>query len=251
MLIIPAIDILDGRCVRLRQGDPKHSTVYSDDPLAMADRWVQAGARRLHIIDLNGAGSGKPENMAVVRTIAERYPALPVQVGGGIRDEDTIQQYLDAGVSHVILGTRAISTPHFVAAASVEFPGHVIVSLDARDGRLAVEGWSRLSRHKVTEVARTLEDDGTAAIIYTSIDRDGMMSRIDMDATIALCDEVCIPVIAAGGLAGLEDIRALCAAADEGIVGVITGRAIYEGVLDFAEAQQLADELCPPQEDED
>lgn len=246
MLIIPAIDILDGRCVRLRQGDPKRQTVYSDDPVAMADRWVQAGARRLHVIDLNGADSGEPQNMAVVKEIAGRHPNLPIQVGGGIRNEDTIQRYLEAGVSYVILGTRAISTPHFVAAAGVEFPGHIIISLDAREGRLAVDGWSRLSRHRATEVARTLEDDGAAAIIYTNIDRDGMMNRIDVDATVTICREVSIPVIAAGGLAGLEDIKALCAVVEEGVTGVITGRAIYEGALDFTEAQQLADKLCPP-----
>ena len=249
MLIIPAIDILDGRCVRLRRGDPKSRTVYSDNPVEMADRWVQAGARRLHIIDLNGAGKGKPENMAAVRAIAQRHPELPIQVGGGIRDEDTIQRYLDAGVGYIILGTRAISTPHFVAAASVEFPGHIIVSLDVRDGRLAIEGWSRLSRHTAAEVARALEEDGVTALIYTNIDRDGMMSQIDVDATVAICRETRIPVIAAGGLAGLEDIEALCGVADEGISGVITGRAIYEGTLDFAAAQQLADRLCPRDQD--
>ncbi len=247
MLIIPAIDILDGCCVRLSQGDPKRQTVYSRNPAEMAERWVQAGARRLHIIDLDGAGSGTPKNMPIIREIAGQYPELPIQMGGGIRDEDTIQRCLEAGVSYAILGTRAISTPHFISAASVEFPGHIIVSLDVRDGLLAVEGWSRRSRHTVTDVAHTLEDEGVAAIIHTDIARDGMMSHLNVDATVQLCQEVCIPVIAAGGFANLDDVKALCAVADEGISGAITGRAIYEGALDFAAAQALADQLCPPE----
>lgn len=244
MLLIPAIDIKDGKCVRLRQGDMNDSTVYGDDPVAMAEKWVSAGARRLHIVDLDGASSGKPENADIVHSIVEANPGVPVQVGGGIRDEDTIQAYLDAGVSYVIIGTRAVSTPHFVSDVCLEFPGHIIVGLDARDGKLATEGWSKLSHHDAFDMARRFENEGVAAIIYTDIGRDGMMSSVNVESTVALCQEIAIPVFASGGISSLDDIRALCEVADEGIHGAITGRAIYEGAVDFAEAQALADQLC-------
>jgi phosphoribosylformimino-5-aminoimidazole carboxamide ribotide isomerase len=243
MLIIPAIDIKDGKCVRLRQGDMQQETVFSDDPVAMAARWVEAGARRLHLVDLNGAFAGKPVNADVVAAIAEAFPDLPIQVGGGIRDEETVQTYLDAGVSYVIIGTQAVTVPHFVNDLCLEFPGHIIVGLDAKDGKVAVDGWSKLSKHDVIDMAKHFEQDGVEAIVYTDISRDGMMSGVNIDATVRLAQSINIPVIASGGITNIEDIRRLCKVAQEGIIGAITGRAIYEGTLDFAEAQRLADEL--------
>ena len=243
MLIIPAIDLKDGKCVRLRQGRMDDETVFSQDPVAVAERWVEAGARRLHVVDLNGAFKGQPVNMRVIEEIAARHPDLPIQVGGGIRDEDTIQSYLDAGVQYTIIGTKAINAPHFVRDVCLEFPGHIIVGLDAKDGKVAIDGWSKLSNHDVIDMAQHFEQDGVAAIIYTDIGRDGMMSGVNVQSTVALAQSVTIPVIASGGITNLDDIRALCAVTGEGISGAITGRAIYEGILDFAEAQRLADEL--------
>uniref|UniRef100_A0A450WK44 1-(5-phosphoribosyl)-5-[(5-phosphoribosylamino)methylideneamino] imidazole-4-carboxamide isomerase n=1 Tax=Candidatus Kentrum sp. LPFa TaxID=2126335 RepID=A0A450WK44_9GAMM len=239
MLLIPAIDLKEGKCVRLRQGRMEDETVFSDDPLAVAARWVEAGARRLHIVDLDGAFAGKPRNAGAIRAIAETYPDLPIQVGGGIRDEDTVENYLDAGVRYVIIGSRAVSAPHFVSELCIEFPGHIIVGLDARDGKLAVDGWSKLSRHDVIDMAKHFERDGVEAIVYTDISRDGMMTGIDVDGVVALARAISIPVIAAGGIHTLDDIEALGRVAQEGIMGAITGRAIYEGTLDFAEGQKM------------
>ena len=244
MLLIPAIDIKDGKCVRLKQGDMDDATVYGDNPVEMAQRWVDAGARRLHIVDLDGAVSGKPENANIIHAIADAHPDIPIQIGGGIRDEDTIQAYLDAGVNFVIIGTRAVTTPHFVSDVCLEFPGHIIVGLDAKDGKLATEGWSKLSHHDAGDMAKRFEDDGVASIVFTDIGRDGMMNAINIESTLELCQQITIPVIASGGLTNMDDIRALCEVADEGIEGAITGRAIYEGSLDFSEAQSLADQLC-------
>ena len=243
MLLIPAIDLKDGKCVRLRQGRMEDETVFSDDPVAMAGRWVKAGARRLHIVDLNGAFEGKPVNAGVVNEIAAAYPNLPIQIGGGIRDEDTVQTYLDAGVAYVIIGTKAVSAPHFVNDLCLEFPGHIIVGLDAKNGKVAIDGWSKLSRHDVIDMAQHFEQDGVEAIVYTDIGRDGMMSGVNVESTVKLAQAITIPVIASGGITNMDDIRALCEVADEGIMGAITGRAIYEGTLDFAEGQALADEL--------
>ncbi|MCP4698088.1 MAG: 1-(5-phosphoribosyl)-5-[(5-phosphoribosylamino)methylideneamino]imidazole-4-carboxamide isomerase [Gammaproteobacteria bacterium] len=240
MLLIPAIDLKDGRCVRLKQGRMQDDTVFSDDPLAMAERWIKAGAQRLHIIDLNGAFAGKPVNAAVIHSIVEAYPDVAIQVGGGIRDEETIEAYLNTGVRHVIIGTKAITEPHFVADVCVEFPEHIIVGLDARNGKVAIDGWSKLSRHDAVDMAKHFEQDGVSAIIFTDISRDGMMSGLNVESTVELAKAISIPVIAAGGITTIEDIKALCDVADEGIIGAITGRAIYEGTLDFAEAQQLA-----------
>ncbi|OGI46641.1 MAG: 1-(5-phosphoribosyl)-5-[(5-phosphoribosylamino)methylideneamino]imidazole-4-carboxamide isomerase [Candidatus Muproteobacteria bacterium RIFCSPHIGHO2_01_FULL_65_16] len=243
MLIIPAIDLKDGKCVRLRQGKMDQATVFSDDPVATAGRWVKAGARRLHVVDLNGAHAGKPVNAPAIQAIVKAFPELPVQVGGGIRDEDTIQAYLDMGVRWAILGTKAVNAPHFVSDVCAEFPGHIIVGLDARDGKVAIDGWSKLSGHDVGDLARKYQDDGVDAIVYTDIGRDGMLSGVNIEATVRLANAISIPVIASGGINDLDDIRRLCAVADSGIVGAITGRAIYEGTLDLAAAQKLADEL--------
>lgn len=243
MLVIPAIDIKDGKCVRLRQGRMDDATVFGDDPVAMAERWVEAGARRLHIVDLNGAAAGQPVNAKVVETIAVRFPELPIQVGGGIRDEDTIQAYLDSGVAYAIIGTQAVNAPHFVSDMCAEFAGHIIVGLDAKDGKVAIDGWSKLSGHDVVDLAQHFQNDGVEAIVYTDIGRDGMMTGVNIDATVKLASEINIPVIASGGITDMNDIRRLCEVAEEGIMGAITGRAIYEGSLDFAQAQKLADNL--------
>ncbi len=240
MLVIPAIDLKDGKCVRLRQGDMAEETVYEDDPVEAARRWVEAGARRLHLVDLNGAFAGKPVNGAVIRRIADAFPDVPIQVGGGIRDEDTVQAYLEAGVQYVIIGTQAINAPHFVEDICVEFPSHIIVGLDAKNGKVAIDGWSKLSHHDVIDMAQRFEQMGVEAIIYTDISRDGMLSGVNIEATVALARAIRIPVIASGGITNLDDIRALLEVEDEGISGAITGRAIYEGTLDFAQAQQLA-----------
>ena len=244
MLVIPAIDLKDGKCVRLRQGRMEDETVFGDDPVELAGRWAKAGARRLHMVDLNGAFAGKPVNAAAIKAVAEAYPELPIEAGGGIRDEETVQAYLDAGVQYVIIGTRAVSTPHFVNDLCAEFPGHIIVGLDAKDGKVAIDGWSKLSNHSVIDMAQRFEQDGVEAIIFTDIGRDGMMSGINLDSTVELARSIHIPVIASGGITSIDDIRALCEVADEGIIGAITGRALYEGTLDLAEAQKLADELC-------
>jgi phosphoribosylformimino-5-aminoimidazole carboxamide ribotide isomerase len=247
MLLIPAIDIKDGRCVRLRQGRMEDETVYAEDPIEVAGRWVDAGAKRLHIIDLNGAVSGRPGNADIIHSIATNFKGVTMQVGGGIRDEDTIQTYLDTGVEYVIIGTRAVTTPHFVADVCLEFPGHIIVGLDAKDGKLATEGWSKLSHHDAHDMAQRFEEDGVTSIIFTDISRDGMLTKINIESTVALCKHITIPVIAAGGISNLDDIEALCKVAHEGIEGAITGRAIYEGTLDFREAQRLVEKLCPAQ----
>ena len=242
MLIIPAIDLKDGQCVRLRQGLMDDSTVFSDDPVAMAARWVEAGCRRLHLVDLNGAFAGEPVNGAVVTAIAAAYPDLPIQIGGGIRTLETIEHYINAGVSYVIIGTKAVKEPEFVAEACAAFPGKVIVGLDARDGLVATDGWAEVSEVHATDLARRFESDGVAAIVYTDIARDGMMQGVNVEATVAMAQASSIPVIASGGITDIQDIRALMNVAHTGICGAITGRAIYEGTLDVAAAQRLCDE---------
>jgi phosphoribosylformimino-5-aminoimidazole carboxamide ribotide isomerase len=241
MLLIPAIDLKEGKCVRLRQGRMEDDTVFSDDPVAVAGRWVEAGAKRLHLVDLDGAFAGKPKNAEIIHAIVEAYPDVPVQIGGGIRDEDTIQAYLEAGVQYVIIGTKAVSEPHFVRDVALEFPGHIIIGLDAKDGRVAIDGWSKLSRHDVVDLAQKFEANGVSAIIYTDISRDGMMQGVNVEATANLARAVNIPIIASGGITNLGDIRALGEVCHEGIMGAITGRAIYEGTLDFAEGEKLAE----------
>jgi len=244
MLIIPAIDLKDGKCVRLKQGAMDKVTVFSDDPAAMAEQWLKLGARRLHVIDLNGAAAGRPKNEPAIRAITEAVGAkLPIQLGGGIRDLDTIEKLLDAGVSYVIVGTAAVKTPGFLQEACTAFPGHVLVALDAKDGKVAVDGWSKMTKHEVRDLARKFQDYGVDAIIYTDIGRDGMMTGVNIEATVALARDLTVPVIASGGITSLDDIRALCEVEPEGIAGAVTGRAIYEGKLDFAAAQKLADQL--------
>ena len=245
MLLIPAIDLQDGHCVRLKQGDMQKSTTFSEDPAAMARQWVAAGARRLHLVDLNGAFAGKPINESAIKSIlAEVGDEVPVQLGGGIRDLDTIERYLDDGLSFIIIGTAAVKNPGFLRDACTAFGGHIIVGLDAKDGKVATDGWSKLTGHEVVDLARKFQDYGVEGLIYTDIGRDGMLTGINIDATVKLAQALTIPVTASGGLSSLEDIERLCAVADVGIDGVICGRAIYSGDLDFATAQARADELA-------
>lgn len=244
MLLIPAIDLQDGRCVRLRQGDLNDATVFSEDPAAMAEQWLEQGARRLHLVDLNGAVAGKPKNEAAIRAIVEAVSDdIPVQIGGGIRDLDTIERYLDNGITYVIIGTAAVKNPGFLRDACSAFPGNIIVGLDARDGKVATDGWSKLTRHDVLDLARKFEDYGIEGVIYTDIGRDGMLTGINIEATVRLASELVVPVFASGGVSGMEDIEKLCAVEEEGVQGVILGRALYEGKLDFAQAQARADQL--------
>jgi len=242
MLLIPAIDIKDGRCVRLRQGDMNSATVFSEDPVAMARHWVGQGARRLHVVDLNGARSGRPVNEAVIRRIVEAIGAeVPVQLGGGLRDLDTIERYIDGGIGFVVIGTAAVKSPGFLHDACSAFGGHVIVALDAREGKVATDGWSKLTGHDVVDLAVKFEDYGVEAILYTDIGRDGMLTGVNLDATVALARAVKIPVIASGGVATMEDIERLCSGQSEGIEAAVLGRSLYEGTLDFRAALERAD----------
>lgn len=246
MLVIPAIDLKDGQCVRLRQGRMDESTVFSDDPVSMAGIWQAKGARRLHVVDLNGAFAGTPVNAEIVTAIAARYPDLPIQIGGGIRKLENIEFYLDAGVSYVIIGTQAVKQPDFVREACEAFPGKIIVGLDAMDGQVATDGWAEVSEMTAISLAEQFGNYGVSAIVYTDIARDGMMKGVNVEATVELAEESPIPIIASGGISKLADVAAIKEVAETetgaGILGVITGRAIYEGMLDLALAQQMADE---------
>lgn len=243
MLLIPAIDLKDGQCVRLKQGLMQEATVFSSRPADMAVHWRDQGARRLHLVDLDGAFAGQPKNRAAIKAIlAEVAEDIPVQLGGGIRDLATIEKYLELGLQYVIIGTAAVKNPSFLREACRAFPGHIMAGLDARDGQVAIDGWAKITPYQVTELAKQFADDGVVSIIYTDIGRDGMMSGVNIAATVKLAEAIAIPVIASGGLSNMNDINALCAVQSSGIAGAITGRAIYEGCLDFRTAQQQADE---------
>ena len=242
MIIIPAIDLKDGRCVRLQQGDMSAETIYSEDPAAMAKHWVAQGAKRLHLVDLNGARAGTPKNEALIRKIVTAVgPNIPVQLGGGIRDMDTIERYLDHGVGYIIIGTAAVKNPGLLHDAASAFAGHIIVGLDAKDGKVAVEGWSKMTGHDVIDLAKKFQDMGVEAIIYTDIGRDGMLSGVNLEATRKLAQSISIPVFASGGISSLDDVRDVCNLEPDGVTGVITGRAIYQGTLDFKQAVALAE----------
>ena len=244
MLIIPAIDLKDGHCVRLKQGLMDEATVFSEDPGAMAAHWKAQGARRLHIVDLNGAFAGKPKNESAIKKIVQAMGNdVPIQLGGGIRDLDTIERYLDDGITYVIIGTAAVKNPGFLHDACNAFPGHVIVGLVAKEGKVATDGWSKMTGHDVVDLGRKFEDYGVEAIIYTDIGRDGMLTGVNIEATQKLADALRIPVIASGGLSNLDDIRKLSAVESSGVIGTIAGRAIYDGSLKLDEAQKLADAL--------
>ncbi|WP_160152109.1 1-(5-phosphoribosyl)-5-[(5-phosphoribosylamino)methylideneamino]imidazole-4-carboxamide isomerase [Microbulbifer sp. ALW1] len=243
MIVIPAIDLKDGECVRLRQGEMEDATVFSDDPVATAEHWLSQGAKRLHIVDLNGAFAGNPVNGDAVNAIARQFPQFPIQLGGGIRDLKTIERYLDAGVKWTIIGTAAVKNPKLVKEACREFEGHIIVGLDAKDGLVATEGWAEVSDVQATELAKEFQDCGVSAIVYTDIARDGMMQGVNLESTMDLARAVQIPIIASGGVSCIEDIEKLLAAGDDKteIFGAITGRAIYEDKLDLRAAQTLCD----------
>ena len=242
MLLIPAIDIKEGKCVRLRQGIMEDSTVFSDSPVDMADKWVDLGAKRIHLVDLDGAFAGKPANADIINEITERHPDVPIQIGGGIRDEKTIAAYLEVGVAYVIIGTRAVNEPNFISDIAADYASQIIIGLDAKDGKVAVDGWAKISEHNVIDLAQNFADDGVHAIIYTDIARDGMMQGVNIEATKKLAESVGIPIIASGGVTNMDDLIALQKIADSGVQGVITGRAIYEGTLDFAKGQAYLDE---------
>jgi phosphoribosylformimino-5-aminoimidazole carboxamide ribotide isomerase len=247
MLIIPAIDLKDGKCVRLKQGVMDDATVFSEDPGAMAAHWLKLGARRLHVVDLNGAAAGRPKNGQAIKAIVSAVgDKIPIQLGGGIRDLDTIESYLDSGIAYIIIGTAAVKTPGFLQDACSAFTGHIMVALDAKDGKVAVDGWSKMTGHDVVDLALKFQDYGVEAVIYTDIGRDGMLTGVNIEATVALARELTVPVIASGGITNLEDVKALCAVEAEGISGAITGRAVYQGTLNFSDAQKLADQLSPP-----
>ena len=241
MIIIPAIDLKDGHCVRLEQGRMDSATVFSKEPAKAAAQWAQKGARRLHVVDLDGAIAGKPRNETAIKSIIAAVDSdVPIQMGGGIRDLETIERCLDDGVSFVIIGTAAVKNPGFLHEACDAFPGHIIVGLDAKDGKVATDGWSKLTGHDVVDLAKRFQDYGVEAVIYTDIGRDGMMTGVNIEATVRLAQALTVPVIASGGLNSLDDVRRLCAVESEGITGCIAGRAIYEGKLDFAAALKVA-----------
>ncbi|MDR3323704.1 MAG: 1-(5-phosphoribosyl)-5-[(5-phosphoribosylamino)methylideneamino]imidazole-4-carboxamide isomerase [Zoogloeaceae bacterium] len=242
MLIIPAIDLKNGQCVRLKQGLMDQATIFSESPAEQARHWLNQGARRLHLVDLDGAFAGQPKNEAAIRAIlAEVGDKIPVQLGGGIRDLDTIERCLNEGLAYVIIGTAAVKNPGLLHDACAAFPGHILVGLDAKDGKVATDGWSKLTGHEVVDLAKKFEDYGVEAIIYTDIGRDGMLTGVNVEATRTLAQALTIPVIASGGLSSLADVKALCAVEAEGIVGAIAGRAIYDGSLKFQSAQETAD----------
>jgi phosphoribosylformimino-5-aminoimidazole carboxamide ribotide isomerase len=233
------------------------ATVFSEDPAEMALHWLKKGARRLHLVDLNGAFAGKPKNEAAIKSIltaVQDYATehgideIPVQLGGGIRDLDTIERYLDDGITYIIVGTAAVKNPGFLHDACGAFPGSIIVGLDAKDGKVATDGWSKMSGHEVIDLAKKFEGYGVESIVYTDIGRDGMMGGVNIDATVKLAKAVKVPIIASGGVHNVGDVEALCAVQDEGIEGVICGRSIYEGTLDLTTAQQRADELTEGEE---
>lgn len=244
MLLIPAIDLKEGKCVRLKQGRMDDVTVFSDDPVAMACHWVAEGGRRLHVVDLDGAFAGAPRNRELIARMTAAIGAVPLQVGGGIRSEATIDAYLEAGVAQVIVGTRAIEEPEFLERICGRYPGRIILGLDARDGRLATAGWDTTSTQPAVEFARRAGGLGVFAIVYTDIERDGMLSGVNVPATVAIAEASGLPVIASGGVATLDDVAALKSAfAGSGarLMGAITGRAIYQGTLDLRSGQALFD----------
>ena len=237
MQIIPAIDLKEGKCVRLRQGKMDDSTVFSESPVEVASQWVEQGAKRIHLVDLDGAFAGEPVNAHIVHAIAEKHPDIILQIGGGVRNRETIATYIDAGVQFVIIGTRAVNEPAFVGSVAAEFKDNIIVGLDAKDGMVATDGWAKVSDVNVIDLAKQFQGDGVQSIIYTDIARDGMMQGVNIEATQRLAEAIDIPVIASGGVTNMTDIEQLLTIEHSGVEGVITGRAIYEGTLNFADAQ--------------
>ena len=244
MILFPAIDLKDGLAVRLEQGDMARATVFNRDPAAQAHIFETQGFRHLHVVDLDGAFAGKPMNAAAVERILKDVK-IPVQLGGGIRNTATVEAWLDKGVTRVIIGTAAVRDPPFVKQAARDYPGQVAVGLDARDGKVAVDGWAETSELSALDIARRFEDAGVAAIVYTDIARDGLLTGLNLDATIALAEAISIPVIASGGLASIDDIKALLAPRAKKLAGAIAGRALYDGRLDAGEALALIKKSGP------
>jgi len=243
MQVIPAIDLKEGKCVRLKQGLMDQATIFSEHPAEMAKLWKSKGARRLHLVDLDGAFAGQQKNLSIIKEVIQEMGDIPIQLGGGIRNLDAVENLINIGIDSVIIGTAAITNPGFLHEACFAFPGQVIVGLDAKDGEVAINGWAKLTGHSVFEMAKKFEDYGVASIIYTDIGRDGMLQGINIDATVKLAENGNVPIIASGGLSDIQDIENLCAVANVGIKGVIAGRSIYEGTLDFEKANQLAETL--------
>ena len=238
MLIIPAVDIKNGKCVRLLQGRMEDETVYSDDPGAMASKWARRGARLVHVIDLDGAFAKSPQNMKSIRKILQAVN-VPIQLGGGIRNEETVHQYLEMGVKRVIIGTEAIKKPAFVKKVCNTYPQQIVVGIDARNGKVAIDGWTQTTRVDAIDLAREFEDCGVAAINFTDIQRDGMQTGPNLEATRRLAEAVSIPVVASGGVSSIQDVKNLLPLQDAGVVGVIIGKALYTGALDLKAALDL------------
>lgn len=243
MIVIPAIDIRGGRCVRLLQGRMDRETVFSDDPPAMAVRWIDQGARLIHVVDLDGAIEKSPKNLGAIEQITSAAGSVPIQVGGGIRDLDTIGMYLDRGVDRVVIGSAAIYDPDLVRQACRDFPGRIVVGIDARNGKVAIEGWTQTTEVSAIELGRQFEDSGVAAINFTDIERDGMQTGPNIEAIREFARAVGIPVVASGGVSCMDDIRNLSKLAEDGVSGIITGRALYDGRLDLREAVTFLDAL--------
>jgi phosphoribosylformimino-5-aminoimidazole carboxamide ribotide isomerase len=244
MLLIPSIDLKGGKCALPKAGAHKKAGMQADDPLAVAHKWVDAGARRLHVVDLDGQSSGKAAHSAVVKKLAEEFPQIPIQVSGGMRSEETVAAYIDAGASYVVLGTRAAIAPHFVNNLCLEYPGHIIVGLDGKGGKVAAEGWSKLADNDVQEAAAHFQREGAAAIVYAELGAGGVVNGACVQAAAELARAIAIPVIAAAGVVSLADVRALCGGNGEGLLGAIVGEALYDGGLDLGAAQKLADTLA-------
>ena len=244
MILIPAIDLKDGQCFRLKQGRMDETTVFSNRPLDMAQRWVDEGAKRLHLVDLNGAFDGRPVNGEVVEEIAKAFPDLPIQIGGGIRDAETVQAYLDAGVQYCIIGTKAVEDPDFVVQLCQQFAGHIIVGIDAKNGMVATDGWDKVSTVSAIDLAQKFEQAGVSSIVYTDIARDGMMTGPNIEATAELARAISIPVVISGGMSNMQDVRNACSIEDTGVIATILGRSIYEGTIDLQEAQTVVDTLA-------
>ena len=244
MILIPAIDLKEGRCVRLEQGRMEDVTVFSDDPVAMVDRWREAGGRRLHVVDLDGAFAGKPRNRDLIERMVAAANSMPVQVGGGIRDADTVAAYFDAGVGFAIVGTAAIENPAFLEEVALRFPGQIILGLDARSDQLAVSGWAETKGGSALDFGRRAGELPLAGIVYTDIDRDGLLGGVNVESTVAMAEASGLPVVASGGVSNLDDLERLkvgFAASDGELLGVITGRAIYDGRLDLKQGQAVLD----------
>ncbi len=242
MLVIPAIDLKGGACVRLLQGRMEDATVFSEDPVATAGKWFKEGGRRLHIVDLDGAFEGRPVNEGAITSICKEFNEFPIQIGGGIRDLATIEAYLKAGISYAIIGTQAVRDPKFVKEACANFPGQIIVGIDAKNGFVATDGWAETSSVKAVDLASEFVSSGVSSIVYTDIARDGMMQGVNIEQTAAIANQG-IPVIASGGVSSIKDVQQLLDANNENIIGAITGRAIYENKLNLGQAQKLCDEV--------